>query len=82
MISRHPRRRRGIGEVCIADTQARVHASSEAVAVAVMAPFMLWLSTQENLTPTTRKLLVAGAVSSIFVDGILLWQYRRLKEKK
>ena len=60
----------------ISAAQRRVHVSSEALAVLVVAPFLLYAATRERqLTPVEKGLLVTAAIGTFVVDGWLLSRY-------
>jgi hypothetical protein len=65
----------GIGEVCIDDSQRRLHVTSEAIAVAFVTPFMLYLAWQRALPAWARAVSFGIAVGTLAVDGSLLWRY-------
>ena len=65
------------GSVLVSPEQARLHRKTEAVALWVGAPFMLWLATRERrLSTGERTALAAFAVGTILVDGYLWSRFR------
>jgi hypothetical protein len=61
--------------ICISETQRRVHIVSEAAALAVVAPFTLWLATRRELPTPVRALSGAIGVTTLVVDGLLLTRF-------
>lgn len=60
----------------ISERQRDVHVASEAAAVALVAPFLIYAGTRKRpLTPTEKKGLVAVGVMTLIVDGYLLNKY-------
>lgn len=66
-----------IGEVCIDDDQRAMHVTSEAIAVAFVAPFMLYLAWQKELPTWARAVSFGIGVGTLAVDGALLVKYLR-----
>lgn len=60
---------------CIPDAQRDVHVVTEAAALLVVAPFMVWLATQRELPPPARVLAGGIAAATVIVDGGLLFRY-------
>lgn len=58
-------------EVCIPPAQRTVHVVSEAIAVFVGVPFLLWAATTSS-SPAARAGLRTMAVATIAIDGGLL----------
>lgn len=57
------------------DRQRRaVHITSEAAALAVGVPFLVWASYQTS-NPSARDGLRAMALATVLVDGWLLWRW-------
>ena len=66
------------GSVTISAKQAQVHRSSELVALALVVPFGIWLSTRDRkLTAVERAALVALSIGTLAVDGYLYQRYAR-----
>lgn len=68
------------GGVWISPEQVGVHKTSEAAAVFLGIPFMLWLAMQKDLPPWARWGAFAFAAGTLYVDGGLLHTWK-LKEK-
>lgn len=70
------------GEVAISKEQRNVHVTTEAFAVAVAAPFSLWLALSPAVALPTWARYLSGfiGVGTLVVDGGLLLSYLR-KEK-
>lgn len=65
-------------KVCIPGAQRNVHLVFEAAALLAVAPLLLWAATREReLTRVEKGALAAVAVSTIVVDGWLLYRYAR-----
>lgn len=60
---------------CITADQRRVHMVSEAAALAIVAPFMVWLTMQKELPPAARVMSGGIALATVAIDGALLVNY-------
>lgn len=58
--------------VCISEAQRRVHIVAETAALAVVAPFTVWLATRKELPVGVRALSAAIGATTLVVDGLLL----------
>jgi hypothetical protein len=57
---------------CIPESQRQLHATSEALAVVVAAPFLFWLSANPRLPPWARVTAAVMGAGTLLVDGYLL----------
>lgn len=62
--------------VCITEKQKNIHVASEAVAVFLLAPYMLWASARVK-DPGMRNVFRTVAVGTLLIDGYLLFQYSK-----
>jgi hypothetical protein len=72
---RHALRGAGLCDVTVSEKQKTVHQVSEAVAVFLVTPFMIWLATREELPDWARVTSGAVALGTLAVDGWLLCRY-------
>lgn len=61
--------------ICITEPQRRAHIASEAVALAVVAPFTLWLATRRELPVAARALSGVIGATTLVVDGVFIARY-------
>lgn len=59
---------------CISPRQRDVHVVSEALALAVVAPFMVYVAVTAR-DPSVRAAAAAVAVGTVLVDGWLLYRF-------
>lgn len=60
---------------CIPPRQRDLHVATEAIALVVVAPFMLWLSRRRELEPWARRTALTIGVGTLLIDGYLLSRY-------
>lgn len=70
------------GQVCISETQRKVHMTAEALALLVAVPFTAYLALKpsDRLEPWERTGLGALALGTAVVDGALLYNYWRKRK--
>jgi predicted benzoate:H+ symporter BenE len=61
--------------VCIMPSQARLHRSTEAAAVLVVAPFLFYIATRKSLPNWARMVAAVFGVGTVLVDGYLLTKW-------
>lgn len=60
-------------DLCISETQRKVHVVSEALALVVGVPMLLWIGTRKReLTSLEKAGLLTLALGTVVVDGALL----------
>lgn len=63
----------------VGQRQMLVHVAGEAMALAVLVPLTLWVATRSReLSRLERVALVTGAITSIVIDGVLLYRNIRI----
>ena len=62
---------------CITESQRNLHVTTEALALAVVAPFMFYLSAQRELPTWARAASFGIGAGTLVIDGALLWSYLR-----
>lgn len=61
--------------ICITEGQRKAHIASEAAALAVVAPFSLWLATRKELPVAARALSGVIGVTTLAIDGVFIARY-------
>lgn len=80
-VTDFPPKVQGDGSVVISAQQAKVHENTEAFALFIGAPFLLWAATRNRpLSKQERFGLGALAVGTIAVDGWLWNRYSQAKK--
>ena len=72
----------GKNPICITKAQRNVHVFFEALAVFLVAPFNFWLASRPELPKPARTACAVVGATTLVVDGGLLLQYLKQKEKK
>jgi len=62
--------------VCIDDEQRKLHVMGELLGFAVAGPVLLYMAAKQK-EDIDKALLTAVAVSTLVIDGVLLWQWQR-----
>jgi len=62
---------------CVDETRRSLHISTELLAVTVAVPILLGVAAAPKLTKPHRTFLRALAVSTLLVDGWLLWRWKQ-----
>ncbi len=63
------------------ETQRSLHISTELLAVAVAVPILWGIAAAPKLTTKHRTFLRVLAVSTLIVDGWLLWQWKTTSKR-
>jgi hypothetical protein len=63
-----------VTEVCISPEQRRVHVAGEVLAVAVVAPLLLYVAATTK-DPVARSVSLAVGLGTLAVDSWLLWRW-------
>lgn len=71
----------GSRPVCITKAQRNIHVVFEALAVLVVTPFNFWLASRPELPKAARTACAVIGATTLVVDGGLLLQYMKQKEK-
>lgn len=64
---------------CIPEEQRKMHVTTEAIALITVAPFMFYLTAQRTLPPWARAAAFGLGVSTLLIDGSLLFRNLRAR---